>query len=61
MQQQPESLRQPHYTKDKFCLLLPFVYLCVLFYFLHCLALGFGSFSELYIFGNLSAGGKDRL
>ena len=37
-----------------------FLFLCVVL-FLHCLALGFGSFSELYIFGNLSAGGKDRL
>jgi hypothetical protein len=61
MQQQTESLRQPRYTKDKFCLLLLFVYFSVLFYFCICLALGFGSFSELYIFGNLSAGGKDRL
>jgi len=26
MQQQTESLRQPRYTKDKFCLLLLFVY-----------------------------------
>jgi len=36
MQQQTESLRQPRYTKDKFCLLLSFVYFCVLFYF--CIA-----------------------
>jgi len=33
MQQQTESLRQPRYTKDKFCLLLPFVYFCLLFCF----------------------------
>jgi len=33
MQQQTESLRQPRYTKDKFCLLLSFVYFCVLFNF----------------------------
>jgi len=30
---QTELLRQPRYTKDKFCLLLSFVYFCVLFYF----------------------------
>jgi len=29
MQQQTESLREPRYTKDKFCLLLLFVYFCV--------------------------------
>ena len=29
MQQQTESLRQPRYTKDKFCLLLSFDYLFV--------------------------------
>jgi len=33
MQQQTESLRQLHYTKDKFCLFLLFVYLL----FLHLL------------------------
>jgi len=33
MQRQTESLRQPGYTKVKFCLLLLFVYFCVLFYF----------------------------
>jgi len=36
MQQQTESLRQPRYTKDKFCLPVSFVYFCVLFYF--CIA-----------------------
>jgi len=36
MQQQTASLRQPRYTKAKFCLLLLFVYFCVLFYF--CIA-----------------------
>jgi len=30
MQQQTESLRQPRYTKDKFCLLLSFVYFCII-------------------------------
>jgi len=33
MQQQTESLRQPRYTKDKFCLLLSFVYFCLLLCF----------------------------
>ena len=36
MQQQTELLRQPHYTKDKFCLLLSFVDFCVMVYF--CIA-----------------------
>jgi len=36
MQQQTKSLRQPRYTKDKFCLLSSFVYFCVLLYF--CIA-----------------------
>ena len=67
MQQQPklgnnkQSRWDNHVTRK-----ISFVYLYCLFIlcvvlFLHCLALGFGSFSELYIFGNLSAGGKARL
>jgi len=36
------------------------LFLCLVL-FLHCLVLGFGSLMELYIFGNLSAGGKDHL